>query len=151
MSRLLRARRVPNRTEGTRKIGSSGGIIRICGHELAIPRGAIPDRLEVSITFSEPESDYIKVTIEAEGHNSFHFREGHPAILTMSYKRKDEDLLPGEVLRVYQVRPEDDTIIGEPSLIGAADQAREEVKVRLDHLSGYVIGSGRVESPTEEP
>ena len=70
------------RTESTSgTIGPEGGTLRIAGHALTIPAGAVSTPVE--FTLRRPKGPHVKLEITADG--SEHYRFAAPVAVTISY------------------------------------------------------------------
>ncbi len=119
-----------------------GVTLKLNGHELRIPAGAVPaDQL---FRLSEPPSDFFQVNIEAVGHSQYVFTGSKPVTLIISYEGKKNSRW-NEVY-IYQTDSAGNPIAGANPLPGSNNPPgpfTTRVKGFLDHLSGYVIAGGR--------
>lgn len=142
--RLLKAKEHKPGKPATQTIDHTGGKLRVGEHILDIPKGAIRKGDSVEITFAEPKSGYIKVTVKPKDYTRYDFVSGKPATLTLDCKRKDESLGKDEELRIFEIDEKTDTIKGKPEK--GPKPGSNKVSAYLTHISGYAVGGGRAEA-----
>ena len=133
----------PDRQLATR---AKGARLRVGNHRLIIPPGAVGQ--DQWFTFSEPSSEYIRVEIQAEGRERYDFEDSTPKVrLELDHSDKDGKW---RELYIYETdkngEPTGDPLPGNSE---SSEGAPAKVVGYLEHLSGYVVGGGRVEAATE--
>jgi hypothetical protein len=131
----------PNEKEmrATQSIGPEGGTLKLAEHVLAIPRGAVSEKVSFSATLLADK--VMKVQLQANGKDSFRFAQ--PVSLTLSYGRCEAPR-DAQSLRVYKLDPATDRVIQD--LGGKVDPENRSVTASLDSFSIYTLGS-----PTDKP
>lgn len=118
-----------------RTIGLLGGTIRLDGHSIRIPAGAVllPTRFMLTV----PASKYVEVEIHAEGHEHFQFLL--PASVTMSYDRCGDMDIDHDDLHVWYISGLTGLLL--EFMGGTADPEDRHVTFSTDHLSGFIIAN----------
>jgi hypothetical protein len=120
-------------------IGPAGGTVTVNGNSLTVPAGALTS----TVTFRIIERQDRSVGVEVEPHGTQFSKD---ATLALSYARCGQP--DGyKQLRVMEVETGTTRVIR--TLPSQVDSATRTVRTtRLDHLSGYLIGTNR--TPEEE-
>lgn len=140
--RLMKAKPVSAKRDAKTAHPDRETTLEVRKHRLVIPRGAVNEPVEIVMV--DPGSEYVEVTIEATKRPDLQL--SHPAVLTLSYRDRKKDDEPVDDLRVFEIIPGSDTIVGTPaSKPNPHDSNKQEVEAQLLHFSGYAIGNGRVE------
>lgn len=120
-------------TSATGVLGALGGLVRLHGHQLDVPRLALTNpqgfRLEA------PVSGYMELSVRAGGHDSFQFRK--TATITIDYSRCTRDNIDHYPLSVWQIDPETKELI--EFMGGVDDKVSRTVTFQTDHLSTFSI------------
>ena len=141
-----RAKSQPKPTDRKLATRSRGAILEVGNHRLIIPPGAVGQ--DQWFTFSEPPSEYIRVEIQAEGREGYEF-EGSAPVVRLELDHSDKDGKWRE-LYIYETDTNGEPT-GDPLPRNGESSKAPPTKVigYLEHLSGYVVGGGRVEAATE--
>lgn len=115
-------------------IGLGGGRIRLGGHELVVPKGALrsPQRFRIEVR----RSPHIVVSFLAEGHDSFVFLR--PATVTLDYSQC-EAAESASALHMYQVDGRTLRILEDMG--GVRDPESNTLTTQTSRLSDYAVGS----------
>lgn len=125
-------------------VGPKGEKLRLRGHTLDIPKGAVPER--TLFTMEEPNSDVIKVVIRANDQEHYEFANKVYPTLTLSYAERAGDAKPekGRTFAIYRVDECSSEI--DKRLKSGHEAEKKRVSATLETLSGYAVGSTRAES-----
>lgn len=115
-------------------LGVPGGTLRLNGHALSLPSGAVGELTEFSL--SVPASDRVEVQVRAGGAQHFSFLA--PVTLTLDYSRCTDAELAGKTLRVFYWDRETGEFLQDMG--GTDDRANRRIQAQTDHLSDYVVG-----------
>ena len=115
-------------------IGVGGGRIRLGGHELVVPKGALrsPQRFRIEVR----RSPHIVVSFLAEGHDQFEFLR--PATITLDYSQCEAASAASE-LHMYHVDGRTLRILGDMG--GVRDPESNTLTTQATRLSDYAVGS----------
>lgn len=115
----------------TRVIDSRGGSLRLAGHSIDVPAGAV--LAPTAFTISVPASLNMEIDISAAG--DAHYRFAKPVEITISYKRCDKE--SSVDLSVWYIDAATGALLQQ--MDGVDDKRRRSVSFFSDHLSGYAI------------
>lgn len=93
---LVCARTAPAPPADRFRVGPNGGLLRVGGNELRIPKNALSR--EVIVTFGENPSDTVGVTLDTEN-----VQFEHPVELVISMQRCTD---PGTAWSIWRIRPQ---------------------------------------------
>lgn len=103
-------------------------------HSFRIPPGALP--VGSVVRMAAPASDTVKVDIKVNGRDTASLTR--PARLTMDYSACRKEDVDSSRVRIYLLNPD-----GSPAEdLGGVKEPGKKVRVDLDHLSPYALGSG---------
>lgn len=134
----------------TAVIGPEGGRLALREHLLEVPSGAVS--APTTFTMRLKDLEHIEVDLRAVSVlNGVTIDVGaagfaRPVQLTLSYSSVTEQVDEGKLLILW-ARPSGD-LSPVPSEINASERL---VRARIDHFSGYVIGTGRDGDPNPDP
>ncbi|MGH7463738.1 MAG: hypothetical protein ACREK1_01100 [Longimicrobiales bacterium] len=110
-----------------------GGTIRLDGHSLTLPVGAL--LLPTEFTLTVPASRFVEVHVTANGQHGFEFLE--TAAITISYERCTRNNIAGGGLTAYKIDPATKALL--KHMGGIDDTLLRRVTFSTDSLSGYAI------------
>ena len=114
----------------TRVIDSRGGSLRLAGHSIDVPAGAV--LAPTAFTISVPASPNMEIDISA---GDAHYRFAKPVQITISYKRCEKQ--GAFDFKVWYIDPATGTLLEQMDAVD--DKRRRSVTFFSDHLSGYAI------------
>jgi hypothetical protein len=115
----------------TQVIDSRGGSLRLAGHSIDVPAGAV--LAPTAFTISVPASANMEIDISAAGDE--HYRFARPVEITISYKRCDKQG-PFD-FSVWYIDRATGALL--ERMDGVDDKRHRSVTFLSDHLSGYAI------------
>lgn len=117
----------------TETLTAQGGVLRLDGHELRLPLGAItaPKKFELAA----PVSNYMEIRIRAGGGDSFTFER--PATITIDYSRCTRSNIDKDPLSVWKIDPETKELLH--YLGGVDDKEARTITFQTDSLSTFSI------------
>jgi hypothetical protein len=116
-------------------IGMGGGSIQVAGHELVVPKGALPSPQRFSIEVRW--SPHLVISFRAEGHEHYEFLK--PVTLKLNYSRCEATAESAPDLHVFNVDPASLEILEDVG--GVLDPVSNTVAAQTTHLSDYAVGS----------
>lgn len=114
-------------------IGPRGGTLRVAGHQLTIPEGAV-DR-PTRFTLEAPAGRHLKVDITAG--SAAHYTFAVPVTVTISYARCQRQNITEAVGPAWYIDSENGTPLEEVG--GWADVRRKTFTFSTTHLSTYAV------------
>ena len=114
-------------------IDARGGVVRLGGHALNVPRVAVLTPTTFRIT--APVSNYMVLQIRPEGANSFDFAVA--VEITLDYSRCTRSNIEKQPLTVWKIDPDTKELL-EP-LGGVDDKEARTVTVQVNNLSTFSI------------
>ena len=115
----------------TEVIGAEGGTLKLSGHTVNIPAGAVSQ--PTAFTISVPASDNLLVDVSAA--DAEHYRFAKPVEMTISYKRCAQQGLAS--FSAWYIERSTGAMI--ERMGGTDDKRHRSVTFLTDHLSGYAI------------
>jgi hypothetical protein len=113
-------------------ITKEGGAVKVGGHSLMIPPGAVAEEVRFTATLLADKT--LKLKLEANGKDTYQFLQ--PAMLALSFGRCEAPADPSR-LRIYKI-DERGTIIQD--LGGEVNRESRTVTATLKTLSIYTMG-----------
>jgi hypothetical protein len=112
---------------------AQGGVLRLDGHELRLPLGAItaPRKFEMAA----PVSNYMEIRIRAGNQDSFKF--DRPATITIDYSRCTRSNIDKDPLSVWKIDPVTKELL--QYVGGVDDKVARTVTFQTDGLSNWSI------------
>lgn len=117
----------------TAVIGPRGGAVGVAGSALVVPPGAV--RTPTAFTFVVPASPVVQVEVRADGEE--HYRFARPVVMSVSYARCDDAVLPATQLGAWWIDGTTRERLG--VMAGIDDRRHRRVTFITDHLSGYAV------------
>jgi hypothetical protein len=117
----------------TATLGARGGSLRLEGHELSLPLGAVlaPTKFELRA----PASNYMEIRIRANDAAGYAFRT--PATITIDYSRCTRSNIDKNPLTVWKIDPVTKELLR--NMGGVDDKAARTVTFQTDGLSTFSI------------
>lgn len=116
-------------------VGPLGGIVDLGGTKVEIPAGALLS--PVTVTVTEPASQYMEITVSVEG--SEHFVFELPVTVTLSYARCSRSNINLVPLTAWYIDSETHELL-EP-MIGVDNKLTRTITFATPHFSGYAVAN----------
>lgn len=113
-------------------IRPNGGTVKLDGHSVTFPAGAVTKPTEVTIR--TPASRYLIVNLRADGQEYPTFRK--PVTVTISYDRCKGRIDPSDLV-AYQIDPNTGELIEQ--MPSSVNPVRKTVTFKTSHFSHFVI------------
>lgn len=118
-------------TTGT--LGATGGAIRLENHELAVPALALI--LTTTFEVAAPISNYMELSVQADGASSFEFEK--PVSITIDYSRCSRSNIDKAALSVWHIDPVSKALL--ENMGGVDDKVNRTITFQTDHLSHFSV------------
>ena len=114
-------------------IHPTGGELTLGGHKVVVPAGAV--LVPVTITLSEPISNYMEISVRVNGaeHHEFHI----PVTITLSYARCTRSNVDKLKLNVWHIDETTKAFLN--NMGGDDDKVARAITFSTGHFSGYVV------------
>jgi len=117
----------------TGMIGPTGGSLKVAGHKLNIPAGAVSS--PTTFTLTAPAGRYLKLEITAG--DSEHYRFSAPVAVTISYARCKRQNLARTSFAAWYIDTESEVPLA--YMGGRSNPERKTLTFSTDHLSTYAV------------
>jgi hypothetical protein len=117
----------------TATLGATGGSLRLKGHELSLPLGAVLTQTQFELR--APVSNYMEIRIRANDQAGFEFRT--PVTITIDYSRCTRSNIEKDPLTVWKIDPQTKQLL--QHMGGVDDKAARTVMFQTDGLSTFSI------------
>ena len=114
-------------------LGPLGGTLTLGGHRVVVPAGALLGPTHIQVT--EPASQYVELSVQANGLPHFEFEL--PVVVTLSYERCTRSDLDKVPLGAWYIDELTKALLEDMG--GVDDKAARTVTFSTLHFSGYAI------------
>ena len=118
--------------EATRVIGPGGGLLRVDGHVVAIPRGAVNTPTRFSLTV--PGNGYAEVDVKAEGFEHYVF--ARPVVVTIDFSMCGVEPTAHQFYGWY-IDQSSHRLLQDMAAVD--DRYNQRLFFATDHFSGYAV------------
>ena len=118
--------------QATRVIGPGGGLLRVDGHAVAIPRGAV--KTPTRFTLTVPGSGYAEIDVKAEGFDHYVF--ARPVVVTIDYSMCGVEPTSRPFYGWYIDQSSHKLL---QDMAAVDDRYNQRLFFATDHFSGYAV------------